>query len=191
MMIDYNKWPIRMESVTNLLLDPENPRIPTIGNVPSQRALIAELVRHDKVYELATSIAENGYFPTEVLITYINKDDGNRYVVEGNRRAAALKCLRSPEAAPDEFQSKFTRLAANLDLKSIAKVRVLTAPTRKAAIPLVLDRHTHQQIETWSRPMQACFVRRLNDEGMTVEQIAAASRKTAHDVRSLLRPSIL
>jgi len=191
MTMDYSKWPMKVMSITNLCLDPENPRIPATGSSLSQRELIAELVLHDNVYDLAKSMAENGYFPNEVVVTYVNKADRNRYVVEGNRRVAAVKCLLSPDAAPDDFQSKFRKLAADIDAKAIGKVHVLTAPSRKAAIPLLLDRHTHEQIERWSRPMQAQFLRRLQEEGMSIEQIAAWSRKTAADVRKLITASLL
>lgn len=73
MTTDYSKWPLKAMSATNLFLDPENPRIPATGRRLSQRELIAELVEHDGVYELAKSIAENGYFPNEVIVTYVAK----------------------------------------------------------------------------------------------------------------------
>jgi len=97
-MIDYTKWKESSLSVTNLLLDPQNPRIPDSGESLSQRDLLADLVTNDKVYELAKGIVENGYYPVEALIFV--EEQKNKYVVEGNRRLAALKLLISPEIAP-------------------------------------------------------------------------------------------
>ena len=187
---DYN-WPIKNIKVSSLRLDPANPRIPAGSNSTSQRDIIAELVRNDNVLSLAKSIARNGFYPNEIPVTFVSKDDKKRYVVEGNRRVAAVKCLLSPEATPSEFKSKFQQLSNVANLKAIESLNVVTAPDRKATMPLLLDRHTHLQIEKWSRPMQAQFLQRLHADGMTVEEIAAYSRSTVSDVRSMLRADAL
>ena len=59
-MIDYSTWAEKKEPVTSLSLDPENPRIPLAGDGHElqQRDLIAELVAHDDVLDLARQIAE-------------------------------------------------------------------------------------------------------------------------------------
>ena len=62
-MLDYSPWPIKKLSVTNLLLDQQNPRLPQSGGALSQRQIIDELVTHDFVYELAKDIAYTGLFP--------------------------------------------------------------------------------------------------------------------------------
>ena len=103
---NYN-WPFKKIKVNSLRLDPEHPRIPTGSRVVSQRDIVAELVRNDNVFPLAKSIAENGFYPNEIPVTFVSRADKKRYVVEGNRRVAAVKCLLSPEAAPEEFQNKF------------------------------------------------------------------------------------
>jgi len=87
---DYSTWEEEQVSVVTLLLDPRNPRIPG-GEMMEQGELLAELVAHDKVYELAKDIANDGLYPLESLLAI--EDDGNLYVVEGNRRLAALKLL--------------------------------------------------------------------------------------------------
>ena len=187
---DYN-WPIKKFKVSSLRLDPANPRIPSGAGSNSQRDIIAELVRNDNVFSLAKSIAHNGFYPNEIPVTFVSKDDKKRYVAEGNRRVAAVKCLLTPEATPSEFKSKFQQLSNVANLKAIESLNVVTAPDRKATMPLLLDRHTHLQIEKWSRPMQAQFLQRLHSDGMTVEEIAAYSRSTVSDVRSMLRADAL
>jgi len=66
-MRDYSGWKEKTMGVTSLQLDPKNPRIPEIDHEPTQRDIVAQLVEHDNVYELARDIADQGYFPTEIL----------------------------------------------------------------------------------------------------------------------------
>ncbi len=61
-MADYRTWPEKTVAVTTFQLDPKNPRIPAGGEL-QQRDLIAELVEHDDVYDLARDISHDGYSP--------------------------------------------------------------------------------------------------------------------------------
>lgn len=50
-MVDYASWDEQVEKVTELELDPKNPRIPPgLPEPVSPRAVIQELVEHDKVF---------------------------------------------------------------------------------------------------------------------------------------------
>ncbi len=97
-MNDYRKWPEKNVSVTSLVLDTRNPRIPAASRRVKERDVIAHLIEHDKVYELAQAITEQGFFPTEILIGL--EEGGKKVILEGNRRLAALKLLISPSIAP-------------------------------------------------------------------------------------------
>jgi len=44
----------------------------------TQSELIAELVAHDKVYELAKDIADDGFYPLESLLAV--EEDGTLYI---------------------------------------------------------------------------------------------------------------
>ena len=90
-MNNYSAWDEQTISVTSLLLDASNPRIPELGHKANQREIVAESVRNDAVYDLAKDIAAQGFFPTEVLICV--EENNEVIVVEGNRRLAALKLL--------------------------------------------------------------------------------------------------
>jgi len=170
-MIDYRKWKESQLTVTTLLLDPYNPRIPDSGESVVQRDLLADLVHNDKVLELAKSIVENGYYPVEALI--VVHENSKKYVVEGNRRLAALKLLLSPEAAPDQrWERRFRALANRIDASAFRKVKVIRAPSREAAAPVIMSRHTRNQVENWSPVMQSKFYRNLVERGLTVEDIA-------------------
>lgn len=169
-MADYSRWVEKMLSVTTLQLDPENPRIPPAGKALGQRELIAELVQHDNVYELAREIADDGFHPVESLVGFV--EDDKTLVLEGNRRLAALKLLISPELAPDDAHKKFARIAGNVDLEAIKKVRVFIAPNRDAATPFLLARHTREHVQRWTPLMQARFYRSLAGSGVSVEELS-------------------
>lgn len=185
-MIDYSKWKESQLIVTNLLLDPHNPRIPDSGESLSQRELIADLVANDKVYDLAKSIVENGYYPVEALIFV--EEQKKKFVVEGNRRLAALKLLISPEMAPDSgWERRFRALSNRIDPNTVRKVKVIKAPSREAAAPVIMSKHTRNQIESWSPLMQAKFFRNLIDRGLAVEDIAEQYNLATSEITDALQ----
>jgi len=184
-MTDYTQWKEKTVQVTMLRLDPGNPRIPSGGAALDQRELIAELVNHDNVYELARDIVEIGYYPLESLIGL--EDGGKTYILEGNRRLAALKLLISPELAPENTVRKFRNLSGGIAVDQIKKVRVLFAPSRRAAAPIIMQKHTRQQIERWSPLMQARFYRSLIDSGVALSEVTRQYGTTASVIAEFLR----
>lgn len=186
-MADYSKWGEKLTPVTSLSLDPRNPRIPPTPVPLDQRALIAELVEHEKVLELAKDIVESGYSPVESLIGLEEESDSKTYILEGNRRLAALKLLLSPETAPEPSLKRVRRLSQEIDHSSIRKVRVLYAPSREAAAPLIMQKHTRQQIEKWSPVMQARFYRSLTNAGFTSTELVKRYGGTQSEVSEFLR----
>jgi len=182
---DYSSWPQKHSSVTSLRLDPLNPRIPSRDREFSQRELIAELVEHDAVYDLAKGIVEQGYWPLESLIGL--KQDGKAIVLEGNRRLTALKLLLNPELAPTSHVLRFKKLGKTVPNEAVSKVRVLYAPTREDAAPFIMARHTRTQVERWSPIMQARFYAGLHREGITIDDMAKQYGVKAAEIRKNLR----
>lgn len=87
-------WVSKQVEVDDLLLDPQNPRLKDAGlsEAASQTAIIKALWEGMAVDEVALSIAANGFFPHEPL--FAARENGKLYVIEGNRRLAAVKLLR-------------------------------------------------------------------------------------------------
>jgi len=179
---DYSKWKTRDLTITHLYLDPLNPRLPEADEGMSQPRLLVELVEHEKIYELAKEFVEKGYYPTESLI--VVEEDGKKYVVEGNRRLAALKLLYNPDTAPSKYQKKFRTLSSRID--TIKKVRIVVAPSRFAAAPIIMSKHTNIQVRSWSRIMQAKFYKQLLDSGMTAKQISDQYAVSQAEIRKFL-----
>jgi hypothetical protein len=184
-MLDYVSWPTKKLAVTSLLLDQQNPRLPQSGGALGQRQIIDELVTHDSVYELAKDIATQGFFPTEILLGV--RDGDQTVVIEGNRRLAALKLLINPELAPEAHLEKFRRLSEKTTPAVLAKVQVSLAPSRQAATPILLSRHTAQQIQSWKRPMQARFYRQLLERGLTPEDLMQTYGVTGGQIQDWIR----
>lgn len=183
--MDYSKWTEKRPSVKSILLDPRNPRIPPDLEPRDQSSLLAELVEHDKIEELARNIARNGYFPTESLI--VIKENSDTIVIEGNRRVAALKLLINPKTAPEDQMPKFRSLSNRTDISKIKRVKVVIAPNREAAAPILMSRHTSPQIESWKPIMKAAFYYRLLQDGIAIKDLSNEYNIAEKDIIKYLR----
>jgi hypothetical protein len=154
--MNYSHWKKGDKSVDSLLLDALNPRLPNAGPNLSQSDAIAELIKHEKVKDLAKDIADGGYYPDGVLIAV--EEPAGLVVVEGNRRLAATKLLRNPAIAPTEHHKYFKKLAARINVADFAKVEVVIAPDRDAAGRLIFARHTKAAVEPWAPVQQSRFI---------------------------------
>lgn len=170
----------------SLLLDPNNARIPADRRSNDQRQLLHELLKHEDVKSLASSITKLGLFPNERLVVV---PSGRRYtVLEGNRRLAAIKFLLSPELAPtDPLVRYFRKLSAKADLLAIGKIEVVVVESRIAAAPIIAALHTRDAKKRWSSLQQARFYRELVDEGQMPSEVAESVGVTLGQVSSYLR----
>ena len=170
-MNDFTQWSQRMASVVSLKLDAKNPRLPDTGRELEPREIVAQLLEHEDVLSLAQAIAEQGFFPSEILIGVTTKE-GTNVVIEGNRRLAALKLLISPELAPDNQQKRFQLLKQRVDAKRLREVPVVFAPSREAAAPLIMARHTQIGVRGWAPFQQARYIRSLTAPDMSLDELA-------------------
>jgi hypothetical protein len=184
-MNDYRKWPEKVVSVTSLSLDSKNPRIPHASRKTKERDLIAQLIEHDKVHELAQAIADQGYFPTEILIGL--EENGRKVILEGNRRLAALKLLISPSIAPLELQKKFQRLSTQVAPELISKVRVAFAPSREDAAPIIVKRHTTSGVEKWKPAQQGQYIRSFVRGDLSLEDLGKHLGLPKSEIVAMLR----
>jgi hypothetical protein len=184
--MSYSTWKPRRVKISQLMLDPENARFPR--NIREQREIAAELLEHEDVLEIAESIAKHGYYPTEILIAVKDSSSSHRFIViEGNRRLTACKCLVTPTFASDAHVPRFTALQPKVDLKALHYVIVVVAPSKAAAWPIIVSRHTASQIKSWKPAMQAKFYANLIKDGLTVEQLAADLGVSPGEIKKGLR----
>src|SRR5687767_7153431 len=107
----------------DLLLDKKNPRLPDGYERSDQGELLHLLAEDYSLIDLGKSIAANGYFSEEPLVTVKQTKQEKWVVVEGNRRLAALLLVQDPERAPKHLREEWRAISDS------AKFDVAEVPT--------------------------------------------------------------
>lgn len=138
----------KIESIPldNLLIDADNPRLEE--SLQNQREAIRAIAVNQgpKLVVLAKDIVEHGLNPSDSLIVMQLQEDPSYYaVLEGNRRVAALKILKSPElisgAMEDAIVNHFRKLSTQYQ-DSIKELRCVVVEGRADANRWIELRHT-------------------------------------------------
>ena len=88
--------------VSELILDRENPRLPTRLKGAGEEEILKYLGSQTNIAELVTSIGENDFFPGEaIVVTRDQVSIGKYLVLEGNRRLTALRLLHDDKLAKE------------------------------------------------------------------------------------------
>lgn len=154
----------------DLLLDPKNPRLADLDlDEPlSQDTIIQALWSKMAVDEVALSIAENGFYRHEPL--YAAKEDGKLYIVEGNRRLAAVKLLRD-----DQLQRRI-KATSLPTVAPVAKKNLDTLPVivcRRDQVWAFLGFKHINGPQAWESYPKAHYIARVHDDiGVPLEEIA-------------------
>lgn len=183
MSLKYSDWEIQKKHVDELLLDPNNPRFFGLNN-PKQEQIIEQLIKYEDVTDLALRIAERGFLPTEILI--VCKENSKNYVLEGNRRLAACKLLLNHKVAPASYQKRIKSMSDASDKKSIEKVNVVFAPTRKDADYIIAGRHTQTPVKKWRLVNQAIFYSRRIKAGESIEALSKSVGVSINKIKKLV-----
>lgn len=164
----------QVSAISNLRLDPENPRLPVSMQGSSQEDLAIDLDLGFEPLAVAESIASHGFFNSEPLIVIPNpKEPGTWIVVEGNRRLTALlgltrQDIRSQFPDPD----RWNELAEKAHLDEHLEVPIVVAPDRASVVPIIGFRHI-SGILAWTPFAQARYVAKLVDEDqMSIAEVA-------------------
>lgn len=165
--------PVRFESVVNLLLDPENPRLRLPQNA-SPRTILLQLYEEHRLEELMASFIANGYFDEEplVVVPAPNKP-GKLIVVEGNRRLAALKLLTDPVSAA-EIRVRDLPPMTEKQISRLREVPVKEYNERSHVLPYLGFRHI-TGIKEWDADAKARYIYQLkHDSGKDLKEIATS-----------------
>lgn len=130
-------------SLKKIHLDPLNPRHDPLDD---ENEIIAQLYKQEYILALAKDIVAKGTLNPLDSTGVIEMDDnpGHYIVVEGNRRACALKLLHEPHKAPDkDAQAAFELLAQRFEVPTLLSVIVFT--DRITARPWIGLRHLGAQ----------------------------------------------
>jgi hypothetical protein len=178
------RWKQARISPLDIALDRDNPRI-NVEPSDKESDIIRKLIQYEDVQDLARKIAKTGLLPGERVITVHEK--GQWVVLEGNRRICACKLLLSPNLVPLEYRKTFPKISTASEIALIEKVDADVAPDRKAAEPILTLRHTESGVRKWKPVARMRRVRRLLDEGFTIEQIAAETKSSVGGIRKTIR----
>lgn len=149
--------------LADVFLDNENPRHDPIDAEPE---IIARLVAHEKVTNLAASIAKHGPSPLERMAVIRHPTIKGKFtVVEGNRRLCALKLLRDPKRAPTLQARKVFEDLKSTGQQVPSKLEVAVFADRTSAKYWLSLRHEGEQDGVGTRNWKAQEKARFNAQG--------------------------
>lgn len=149
-------------TVSRLLLDKENYRLPPEAIAYSQEDLCSWLEEESDLFPIARSMADNGYFAEEPLIG-IPGPGNTVIVVEGNRRLATLKFLtdqamRRLSRNKDEWEALVAKAEENGH--NLKEAPVVVHKSREELIAILGFRHITGTAK-WNPLSKARFVNDL------------------------------
>ena len=157
-------------SLTNLLLNIENPRFDLVGN--QREALIAMIDdQADKILNLAKDIIETGMLnPSELVIVTPSESFIKHFIaLEGNRRITTLKILTTPEiifTSHPSFYKKIKPLSEKFKINPISEISCVVFDDSEEANKWIKLKHTGENdgvgIVRWDAQQVARFEERLD-----------------------------
>ena len=169
-------------ALDQLLLDNKNPRLPDGYQNATQAQLLTLLAEDYSLPDIGSSIAANGYFAEEPLVTVKHPTLDKWIVVEGNRRLAALLLLATPTKAPKELQDTWKEIAKGAK-KTVSEVPILVYRERREVTPYLGFRHITGVLE-WRPYQKGRYVAQLVEEGnLDFAEIARLIGSKAKTVR--------
>ncbi|WP_425317550.1 hypothetical protein [Pseudomonas nitroreducens] len=151
---------IALKNFQDLLLDPENPRLPE--SLPrDQQSMLDYIATTTSIEDLMGAIAENDYFAGEPLIVVPNPSDPSRFfVVEGNRRLTAIILLHTPDRASKPSQ-RSKDISQNANHKPTT-IPVVLKNNRSEILPYLGFRHI-TGVKPWEPLAKARYIKQLFD----------------------------
>jgi hypothetical protein len=175
----------RPEPVDNLYLDPKNPRLADTANTGTQASILRVMEREFDLQPLIDSMYSNGYFWEEPMVAVREplpelKNKKVLIVIEGNRRLAALKMIRS---SPEIYADTTAR-------KRLEEVPILVRDERKETLAFVGFRHI-TGIVPWESAAKAQYAHNLVKRGLTLADIAHTIGDKTRDIARWVRTQSL
>ena len=178
-----SRWPIEDVGLDEISLDLRNVRIPDTD--PNQSAIASYLVEAEDLLGLARDILRDGYLDNEVPV--VVDENGRRIVLEGNRRITALKAIHDPSLL-GKFAPRMERLLSRYpESETPTEIRVMVAPSRESAQPLLARLHTRNPKRSWLREQQAVFYHAQLSPTMSVNGLRALYPSEASSITSFIR----
>jgi hypothetical protein len=147
--------------VTDLRLDPDNPRFVTDRDTTDLATFLPWFSAEADLLAVASSIAVNGYQAAEpLLVAPRDGGDARLVVVEGNRRLAAVQLLLRPELLPRS--SELRELSFEADHGELQQLPCLVYGDRNGILNYLGNRHV-VGVKEWKPLSKARYVRQLRE----------------------------
>ena len=173
--------------LTELILDPQNPRLKSRQNDAAQIELAKELALHFDALSLARLIAANGFYVNQALLVY--PSGPNRYIVaEGNRRLTAVLGLTNSEYR-DNFQNKseWAKLSETQNAKNLTALPVYIYDGPTTLRPIIAAEHLNRKL-SWEPYQKAREIVSLIDiEGYSFDGISDFSGISKSELKRMYR----
>lgn len=168
--------------VSLLLLDVDNPRLPEVQN--SQHSAIISMVKsqEEKIIILAQHLVNHGPNPASLLIVTPAADgSGEHFVLDGNRRVAALKLLEMPSLVDgiisNKLAKKLRQLSSRFHKNPITEMNCVVLPSRDHADAWIVLIHRGQQqgagLVEWDGQVAARYdARRADKQDLALEVLS-------------------
>ncbi|MGE3447461.1 MAG: ParB N-terminal domain-containing protein [Microbacteriaceae bacterium] len=152
---------IEMIPTAELKFDPLNPRIPVRVDPGDDAEVLRWMLSEAGLVELMGSIAANGFFAAEPLLV-TPATDGGYWVLEGNRRLAAVRLLLDPDQATKRSQA-VQQVAGGADLESLVSLPCVIFDSRERVMDYLGFRHI-TGVKAWEPAAKARYLRALYEE---------------------------
>jgi hypothetical protein len=170
--------------VQNLLFDPHNPRLPSeIGS--SEKEIFRFLVDEIGVDDLLNSIASSGVIEGDPIIVRPAEVAGKFYVIEGNRRLAALKILNGQKIGDGQAEPNVPTISADV-AASVKKITVQTGWDEDQLEAYLGYKHVTATRE-WSPEAKARFVLERCKGDFSNESLTKFARRLGTTLPTLRR----
>ncbi|OPZ23950.1 MAG: hypothetical protein BWZ03_00336 [bacterium ADurb.BinA186] len=172
------------EKVKDLHFDLQNPRLVECGikTTDGQDEILEILWKAMDAKEIAMSIVANGYFQNDPLI--VAEESGQKIVIEGNRRLAALKALLNRDALLKKLPG-IPEVTPEI-LAGIKEVPV-TIQSREDSWKFLGFKHVNGPAK-WGSYAKARYIAKVkNDYGVSLDQIGKQIGDTHRTVEKLYR----
>ncbi len=177
------RWPIIDVDLDNLALDVNNVRLAIEGL--DEAGIATYMVEAEDLIGLARDILRDTYIDNELPIVI---PDGDMYVVlEANRRVAALKAIADPSILGRHAPTLERHLSRYPEAGTPTNIRVMVAPSRDAAEPVLARLHTGQPKRSWIREQQAIFYHARLSDTVTVDDLRAQYPREAGKIIGFIR----
>lgn len=153
-------------TIEQLSLDSENPRI---DSASSQREALQKVIADepDKLVRLAKSITKRGLNPMDRMLVFRPKGTRTYIVVEGNRRAGALKVLVNPTSLgalniDNGVRKRLEEVAKTFSAEKVEPIACFDIGSRENAAYWLRLRHTGENegegVVGWKTTAQSRFL---------------------------------